>query len=97
MSKRVSVLAFMLLLAAAAPAPQDGDIQWTRQFGTSDLDEAHGVITDGSGNIIVAGYTLGRFPGQPRGVGYDPILRKYDTDGDVLWTRQLPTKQPWAR
>ncbi|MHB1958573.1 MAG: SBBP repeat-containing protein [Acidobacteriaceae bacterium] len=37
--------------------------QWTAQFGTGNGDIATGVATDPSGNLLVAGVTLGAFPG----------------------------------
>ena len=62
---------------------------WTRQFGSPDSDGATGVAADGTGNIIVAGHTLGILPGQTR-AGYDnAYVRKFSPAGAELWTREF--------
>jgi hypothetical protein len=68
----------------------DGDEIWTRQFGTSDNDEANGVSGDSSG-VYVVGNTLGEFPGQTDEAGLNAFIRKYNSDGDEIWTRQFGT------
>ena len=67
-----------------------GNVQWTRQFGTSSDDGAMSVAVDESGSILVAGYTYGVLQGMHAG-GRDAFLRKYDAAGNVLWTRQFGT------
>jgi hypothetical protein len=61
---------------------------WTRQFGSSALDWAFGVAADGSGNIIVAGATLGALPGQVPAGNWDIFARKFSPEGTELWTIQ---------
>jgi hypothetical protein len=39
----------------------NGSLLWVRQYGTRAVDEGVGVVTDGSGNITVAGNTFGGF------------------------------------
>src|SRR2546428_808527 len=51
--------------------------RWIRQFGTSALDEANALAVDAS-RVYVAGIT-GNSPGV--------FLRKYDLEGNVLWSR----------
>lgn len=70
--------------------PNLGDTIWTRQFGTNDDDWAYGVTTDPTGNVIITGPTGGLLEGTNAG-GMDVFLRKYDTNGGVLWTRQFGT------
>ncbi len=72
----------------------DGDEIWTTQFGTSDdsNDEARGVSADSSG-VYVAGLTTGTFPGQDSPGGDDIFVRKYNTDGDEIWTTQFGTSE----
>lgn|GEM_PF-1257924 len=65
-----------------------GNQLWARQFGTPPRDYARGVCTDGSG-VYVAGYTDGAFPGQTPAGGRDLFLRKFDAEGNELWTRQF--------
>ena len=72
-----------------------GNEVWTRQFGTQSEDHATGVGVDGAGNLYVVGLTRGALPGQTSlgDVGYDAYLRKYDSGGNELWTRQFGTPQ----
>ena len=71
----------------------DGNELWTRQFGTREIDVAHGVVIDGLGNPYVVGETHGVLPGQIRLGKADAYLRKYDTDGNEIWTRQFGTQE----
>ncbi|MEA2733564.1 MAG: hypothetical protein QOE14_15 [Humisphaera sp.] len=60
---------------------------WLHQFGTTTDDTASAVKVDAAGNVIVAGSTSGAM-GTPAG-GYDAFVRKYDSNGNVLWTKQV--------
>ena len=64
-----------------------GNEVWTRQFGSSDFDQANGVAVDGDGNVYVAGQADGPFPGQVSAGG--AFVRKYDSLGNEVWTRQF--------
>jgi hypothetical protein len=66
----------------------DGTEVWTRQFGTSSLDETRGISVDASG-IYVAGETWGTLPGQTSAGASDAFVRKYDADGTEVWTHQF--------
>ncbi|MFC2144565.1 kelch repeat-containing protein [Acidobacteriota bacterium] len=66
----------------------NGTEVWTRVFGTDDYDDGRGVEVDDSG-VYVVGYTQGAFPGFPQ--GDDVFIRKYDVDGNEVWTRQFGT------
>jgi hypothetical protein len=66
----------------------DGDLRWTRQFGTAGEDVARGVATDASGHVYVVGYTAGALDGISAG-GWDGFVRAYDADGGLRWTRQF--------
>ena len=58
--------------------------QWTRQFGTANTDWANAVTVDASGSVFVAGTTLGNVTAtQPFA-----FLKKFDSSGNLLWTRQ---------
>ncbi len=66
----------------------EGNLVWTRQFGTSAYDNAASLAVDSSG-VYVAGRTSGALPGQSSAGSEDTYLRKYDFDGNVVWTRQF--------
>ena len=67
----------------------DGNVIWTRQFGTPDDDVAAAAAADASG-VYVVGHTAGSLQGTNAGPGYfDVFVRKYDPNGNVLWTRQF--------
>ena len=66
-----------------------GNEIWTRQFGTQSQDHASGVRVDGAGNVVVVGFTRGAFPGETNLGNSDAYVRKYDGDGNELWTRQF--------
>ena len=68
----------------------DGQLIWSKQFGTSSTDEAMGVYADGLGGIYVAGITAGDFETMNVG-GLDAFLCKLDEAGNVLWKRQYGT------
>ncbi len=64
-----------------------GNMLWNRQFHTEGIDLA--IAMDGSGNIYTAGYTMGALPGQTSAGEEDAFVRKFDIQGNVLWTRQF--------
>jgi hypothetical protein len=68
----------------------NGDLKWTRQFGTSDSDDVAGVTVAGS-RVYVAGATYGTFEGQSAPGAPDAFLRVYDLQGHHLWTHQFGT------
>ncbi|TLZ60410.1 MAG: hypothetical protein E6K13_08345 [Methanobacteriota archaeon] len=70
----------------------NGNIQWTRQLGTPQSDDSYGIGVDASG-VYVAGETCGTMPGETAVGGCDAYIRKYDTAGGLMWTRQLGTPQ----
>lgn len=71
-------------------APSVGDLLQARQFGSSDADYIHGVAGDGQ-NTYVAGTTFAALPGQTFLGARDAYVRKYDSSGAVVWTRQFGT------
>ncbi len=69
----------------------DGALMWGRQFGSSASDQASFVASDWTGSAYVLGHTNGSLTRQ-RNLGWSDIfLRKYDSFGTVLWTRQFGT------
>ena len=68
----------------------NGNLQWTRQFGTGAFDYSSGVSSDGLGSVYVTGVTEGRLDGTRAGVR-DVFVAKYDASGTLQWTRQFGT------
>jgi hypothetical protein len=66
----------------------DGNELWTRQFSTGGSDGVGGVAVDGTGAYLT-GWTDGAFSGSTNAGEFDVYLRKYDPDGNELWTRQF--------
>ena len=71
-----------------------GNEMWTHQFGSSGDDFARGVAVDGAGNAYVAGE--GALPGQTSAGGRDAFVRKYDSDGNEMWTHQFGSGRNFA-
>uniref|UniRef100_B8HS32 Hemolysin-type calcium-binding region n=1 Tax=Cyanothece sp. (strain PCC 7425 / ATCC 29141) TaxID=395961 RepID=B8HS32_CYAP4 len=61
-----------------------------KRLATSTNESANGVATDKYGNIYIAGYTYGGLNGNNKG-GSDAFVAKYNSAGNLLWTRQLGT------
>jgi len=66
-----------------------GEVLWTRQFGSDQLERPSGVVVDRRDNVYAAGFTLGAMAGQDQDEEGDIFLRKYDPSGKELWTRQF--------
>jgi hypothetical protein len=67
-----------------------GNLVWSRQLGTSAHDTSYDVSADGVGNAYISGYTNGSLDG-PNAGGVDAFVSKYDSSGNLVWTRQLGT------
>lgn len=77
-----------------------GVIQWVRQLGsetqissphvvsTSGQEACQGVAVDSSGNVYCAGSTSANL-GETNGGSGDAFVIKLNSDGEVLWVRQL--------
>lgn len=72
-----------------------GEVLWTRQLGTSGLDDASAVTVDATGNVIIAGTVGGALDGAGGGGGGEnsAFVRVYSPSGEVQWTRQFGTLQ----
>lgn len=68
----------------------EGNVVWTRQFGTAEGTFASDVIVDGDA-VYITGTTGASLPGQTSLGESDVYLRKYDFDGNEIWTRQFGT------
>lgn len=56
---------------------------------TSGTTTAQSTVVDGSGNVYVLGNATGNFGNQVNQGSQDAYLTKYDSAGNVLWTRLL--------
>lgn len=65
-----------------------GALVWGRQFGTPADDHAAEVAGDGGDHAYTVGTTSGSLAGPLAGLS-DVFVRKYASDGSVLWTRQF--------
>ncbi len=68
----------------------DGSELWTRQFGTKHSDFLSDITVDFKENSYVVGYTFGDLKGTNLGEA-DAFIRKYDINGNKLWTKQFGT------
>jgi hypothetical protein len=66
-----------------------GELQWIRQAGGNDMDEAYGVAIGKNEEVYITGYISGdaQFSDQKvkGSTNRDFFLTKYDTSGKVLW------------
>ena len=65
----------------------DGNLAWTRQLGTGYRDLNRSTSADESGNVYISGTTGGSLGGPSAGLS-DIFLARYDSLGNLLWTRQ---------
>ncbi|MEZ4832560.1 MAG: hypothetical protein R2873_11275 [Caldilineaceae bacterium] len=68
----------------------DGNVIWARQFGSDVYDVVTGLAEDGS-FIYVTGTTFGALDGQTSSGSQDVFVRKYDSNGNEIWTQQFGT------
>ncbi len=66
------------------------EIAWIQQFGTSRYDHAFATALDATG-VYVVGFTKFDLEGQTHRGQSDAFVRKYDPNGNELWTRQFGT------
>ena len=75
-----------------------GNRLWIRQFGTRSAEWATALASDGTGGVIVAGFTRGSLGG-PNAGSSDTFLARYDNAGNQLWIKQFGTSEDelaWA-
>lgn len=79
------------IFAFVALQVHDGGTQtevWTRQFGSGATDEARASAAGGN-DVYVVGSAAAALPGETALGSADAFIRKYDSSGAVLWTRQF--------
>jgi hypothetical protein len=70
----------------------NGNAQWTKQFGTTALEDVRGVTVDPSNNVYVSGLTNGNLTGTNQGFA-DAFVQKYTSAGVFVWTSQVGTSR----
>ena len=70
----------------------DGQLLWSKQFGTAGSDVAKGIYSDNAGNIYVTGFTEGKL-GQSSSGKNDCFIMKLDNDGNQIFTTQFGTPE----
>ena len=81
----LAVLLVVMIGCERSPREQP----WSDEFGSPGEDFASDLAVDGAGNVYVVGITGDALPGQKTFGEADAFLRKYDSEGTVLWTRQF--------
>ncbi len=75
-----------------AKVSSGGAVAWTTYLGGSGSDYAQGITVDGTGNVLVAGYTLsGDLPNATNvnHGGYDGYVVRINDGANVQWTTYL--------
>ena len=88
-------IAGALLLSACGGAeetPTEGTVAWTREFDSEGAAMAVHVAAGPNGNVYVAGMTGAALAGQVNAGGSDAFVRRYDSTGQEVWTRQFGTE-----
>ncbi|MFH1654853.1 MAG: SBBP repeat-containing protein [Pseudomonadota bacterium] len=66
-------------------------INWARQIGSTNTDFATSICMDKTGNVYMAGHTLGSLDNNQNAGGADIFLVKHDSSGNKIWLRQIGT------
>ena len=67
----------------------DGEVLWTRQFGTPSNDRPYGLAADAQGDVIVAGYTAGDLDGAHPMLQRRCLVAKLSAAGGLMWVLQF--------
>lgn len=70
---------------------RDGNVVWTRQFGSPLDDFAVGASVSPAGDVLVVGTTSGTLPGQKSEGDADAYIAAFSGQGGSLWTQQFGT------
>ena len=69
----------------------NGNLLWNRQMGSRSQDLCFSITADKQGSVFISGVTGGSLAGELQG-NYDAFLMRYDTNGNLIWNRQLGTQ-----
>lgn len=68
----------------------EGQLEWSRQFGTDSTDVAKGICTDKDDNVYLTGFTNGKLGATSFGKT-DCFIMKIDSNGNQLFITQFGT------
>lgn len=72
----------------------DGDKQWTKSYGGSDIEEAHSITACPDGGFAIAGYTASTDGDAIGKAGSrDAWVFKIDANGTILWNKRFGGSQ----
>jgi len=78
-----------LMLMALVSESNSGSEYWIGVLGGAGTDELYGVAVDSGDNIVVCGRTNSSGAGND-----DGLIVKYDTSGELLWSKTLGNSSP---
>ena len=67
----------------------NGTKLWTKQIGTTNVDQTSGLASGSDGSIYITGYTEGSINGAANAGFSDAFLTKFSIEGIQLWTNQI--------
>jgi hypothetical protein len=67
---------------------QNGNLQWTAEFGSTAQDRVLGIASDTTG-VYAGGFTMGPITGQTYGGSTDAYIVKYSLTGQQLWMHEF--------
>jgi FlgD Ig-like domain/Beta-propeller repeat len=71
----------------------NGTYKWSKRFGSTGADEAHGVTVDAAGNVFVTGYFSGTVDfgggGLSSAGGWDIFVAKFNANGVHQWSKRF--------
>src|SRR3954447_13118310 len=93
----LALTSMALALSLTGPSARAAETRWIAPFGMTQGTFAAAVAHDDSGVYVVGGGD-GRFPDGTHADTSNPaFVRKYDFDGQLLWSREFGTSQyNWA-
>jgi len=67
----------------------DGNTEWIRQWGTTEIDNARAVTVDIDDNIVVAGKMASEIEGEITYGYWDGFVSKFSSNGEIVWTESF--------
>ena len=67
----------------------DGNLAWTKFIGTTGVDYGYGLAINTDDSVLLFGTTNGNLAGLTNNGDYDTYLQKYDSAGNLSWTKLI--------